>query len=76
VAAHQVELQASEFAVRDAHLAEFAKAGIDAVDGEATFGDAAHHGARGVHLGDGGGGDLNADGPRGYPVRDPSDFVQ
>ena len=76
VAAHQVQLQARELAVRDAHFAEFAEAGIDAVDGEGIVRDAAHHGARGVHLGDGGMGDLHTDGPSGYPVRDLGDFVQ
>ena len=39
--------------------------------GEVIFGDAAHHGARGVHLGDAGGKDLNTDGG----VRDGGDFV-
>jgi hypothetical protein len=72
VAAHQVELQAGQLVVRDAHFAELAEAGVDAVDGEAIFGDAAHDVARGVHLGDGGGVDLNADGG----VRDGGDFVQ
>ena len=76
VAAHEVELQAGKFAVRNAHFAEFAEAGIDAVDGEGIVRDAAHHGARGVHLGDGGMGDLHTDGPSGYPVRDLGDFVQ
>src|ERR1035441_1093247 len=72
VAAHQVELQAGQLVVRDAHFAELAEAGVDAVDGEAIFGDAAYDIARGVHLGDGGGVDLNADGG----VRDGGDFVQ
>ena len=72
VAAHQVELQAGEFVIGDAHFAELAEAGIDAVDGPVIFRGAAHHFARCLHLSDGGGGDLNPDGT----VRDGGDFAQ
>src|ERR1017187_8559528 len=71
VAAHEVELEAGEFAVRDAPFAEFAEAGVDAINGERIFGDAAHHVAGGVHLGDGGRGNLKT---YGVP-RDPSDLA-
>ena len=59
VAAHQIELQAREFVTGDAHFAQFAEAGIDAVDRQVIFRGAAHHRARGVHLGDRGGSDLD-----------------
>ena len=55
VAAHQIELQAVEVVTGNAHFAQLAEAGIDAVDRQVICGRPAHHLARGLHLGDRGG---------------------
>ena len=53
MAAHQVELQAVNGVIGNAHFTELAEAGIDAVDRDARRGGTPHHVTRGLHLADG-----------------------